>query len=147
VAAVGLAATSLAFATPALASQQAVEPGILAFQSICTSGTYHGVAQGSLANGSLLMSNCRSNGKLTTVYVEYRKSSGSTITARFAWQFTNSSGSNVLNGDIGPSFTQPAGNARHQIFYYSALAFPSQHPCVRGVLIVGGQSFHTKTEC
>lgn len=134
----------------AFASQQPPEPGTLGipYGGFCTSGTYHGYSIGTLTNGLLTEGNCRSGTKLTAVAVEYRRDSGSgTLTARFGWQFTNSSGSAYLNGDLGPTFTQPVGSWRHQIFYYTGLAFPAGYPCVRGILAVGGTTYVTKVQC
>ena len=79
--------------------------------------------------------------------LSYAKSQGSAVTATFAWSFSNSSGTSFLNGDVGTRFSISAGQAKHQIFYYTGLTIPSGYPCVRGELWVGATTYVTKIIC
>jgi hypothetical protein len=150
---VGLGASLLAVisvallvgASPATASTYPVANG--EYDGTCISGSFHGQTSALLSNGALGFSDCYSGGKVTTAAVNYRKVAGSTITAHFGWQFSNTAGTAFLNGDTGPGFTQSSGTTKHEIFYYAGLARPSGYPCLRGVLYVGADTFHTKIIC
>lgn len=117
----------------------------------CDGGTYVGVGTNNLSNGTVRSGWCKSGTGATTITVRYDKYSGSDVTVRFGYQWTNSSGGNVggTNWDSTGWVTVRSGEIWGARFRRSpAEQPPNGQSCVQGLLQVSGQgTFETYTVC
>lgn len=126
----------------------------------CTSGygTYFGQGSTSLSNGTLRAAFCHYSSihTISQVNIEYEKTGGSAVTLRFAWEWTDSSGSSSYGRQYdNGSFTETAGQTRGFTWWYTNPGVSSPNinaPCVRGVLLQysGGvllNTFSTRVVC
>jgi hypothetical protein len=145
-----VAATAMAtLPTAALAARYPVGNGEANSIGVCANfGSYHNGSYGELSNGVLRSSDCYRSDKVTSVLVQYSKTGGGVITAKFGWQWIARDGAPVGAANWGDNFTIGANQSKYQQFYYSnGLAIPSSTPCVQGLLKVGTTKYVTRVFC